>query len=109
MDRATEIAQEAVTYAVGEGRRMGHQAGPPEYEASFAEHLRKYFPETKRKTTQTSSGVDWCLVDMKSKPPKVSCSRCGGQEAFHIPVLAKRLFGTLDAFQENHKNCEPHQ
>lgn len=52
MDRASQIAQEAVSYAVKEGRRMGHQAGPPEYEASFAEHLRKHFPVTKRKARE---------------------------------------------------------
>jgi hypothetical protein len=47
MDRASHIAQEAVSYA--KRHLVGHErATPMDYEAAFAEKLRKYFPQTKR-------------------------------------------------------------
>lgn len=47
MDRATQIAQEAVSYAQ-RCALMHEPATPMDYEAAFAEKIRKYFPKTKR-------------------------------------------------------------
>ena len=54
MDRASQIAQEAVHWAMEQSRRT-NPVGPLNamtFEAAFAEKLRKYFPATKRKIRQ---------------------------------------------------------
>ncbi len=51
MDRATKIAQEAVHYVMEDSRRSEPPGPltPMAFEAAFAEKLRKYFPQTRRK------------------------------------------------------------
>lgn len=51
MDRASQIAREAMAFAQDNyfGRMDPGNPLPEDYEAAFAEMLRKYFPVTKRK------------------------------------------------------------
>lgn len=48
MDRASQIAQEACRWA-REQAMMSEPPAPMAYEAAFAEKLREYFPQTRRK------------------------------------------------------------
>ncbi len=59
MDRASQIAQEAVHWVMEESRRSNPPGplSPMAFEAAFAEKLRKYFPQTKRKARKSTKKV----------------------------------------------------